>query len=58
MELIKKLYDYDTKMLMEDNGINLKRPMYRNLYNFHLIVSGGGSDLQETKELIEKALAK
>jgi hypothetical protein len=57
MELIKKLYDYDTKMLMED--IDLKKPMFRGLYNFHLVVSGGGNnELRGAKKLIEKVLAK
>jgi hypothetical protein len=56
MDVMKKLYDFDTKMIMDD--IDLKHPMYLSLYNFHLTVSGGGEDLQETKELIEKVLAK
>jgi hypothetical protein len=57
MDIIKKLYDYDTKMIMDD--IDLKQPMYRSLYNFHLVVySGGDGSLRGTKKLIEKVLGK
>jgi Txe/YoeB family toxin of Txe-Axe toxin-antitoxin module len=56
MDLIKKLYDYDTKMIMED--IDWKHPMYRSLYNFYLVSSGGDNYLRASKELIEKVLAK
>jgi len=56
MDMMKKLYDYDTKLIMED--IDLKHPLFRSFYNFHLVVFGGGNDLQETKGLIEKVLAK
>jgi hypothetical protein len=55
-DMVKKLYDYDTKMIMED--IDLKQPMYRSLYNFHLVTSGGDGALRGAKELIEKVLAK
>jgi hypothetical protein len=58
MDMIRKLYDYDTKAILED--IDLKRPMYRSLYNYYLVTSGGGGgkNLKITKESIEKALAK
>jgi hypothetical protein len=56
MELTKKVFDYDTKMVMED--VDLRHPLFRSFYNFHLVFSGESNNLQETKELIEKALAK
>jgi hypothetical protein len=53
-DLLKKVYDYDTKMIIED--IDLKQPLWRSLYNFHLVSSGGDGNLRDAKKLIEKVL--
>jgi hypothetical protein len=54
LDLVRKLYDYDTKFIMAD--IDLTNPMYRGIYNFHISASPGGS-VMETKEQIEKVLS-
>jgi hypothetical protein len=53
LDLVRKLYDYDTKFIMAD--IDLTNPMYRGLYNFHITASPG-INAKETKKQIEKVL--
>lgn len=50
-----KIYDYDTNLLMKD--FDITKPMFRGIYNFHLMATNFDSNAKEAKEQIEKVLS-